>query len=324
MRHTSRAFTLLELLLSVGIVALLVTLVVASMRTVRTSASRADSLGALRQMSMGFAGYSTDHRQQTLPGYIGEDLFAPTAFFENVKPRLQFGDLLGAPDRQSYVWRLAPYVDNAWTTFFRETEPRILSLFESEYQSGIFGPAGTSDFQGGISERPAYGLNSIFVGGDSVHGGSNVTDRNPWNGTDPSVFAATRLSQVLNPSRLIIFAPAAKAAAVGTETYENPEIGFCELRPPFFPIDGETAGDYASPQWELGAGGAVQRSTDADFSSGAGLLIDRTGGDKVPVIHLDGSGSVEQIGMLAYDMVRWNPFETMKPHRKWNGSPNAP
>ncbi len=320
MPRTTRAFTLLELLLSVGIIALLVTLVVASMRTVRTSASRADSMGALRQMSVGFASYSTDHRQQILPGYIDETLFGNGLFFANLKARLANGEVLDALDSGSYVWRLAPYLDHAWTTFFRETEPRVVGQFSNEFGGGNFGPAETSEYDGGIAERPAYGLNSIFVGGDSQHG--SVASRNPW-GTANVPFAATRLSQVLNPSRLIIFAPAAKAAVSGAETYENPEVGYCELRPPYFPVDGEVSDNYDSPQWDIGVKGLVQAATGADLASGAGLPIDRTGGDKIPVIHLDGSGTVEQIGAISRDMVRWNPHETMKPHRKWSGSPNT-
>ena len=58
------------------------------------------------------------------------------------------------------------------------------------------------------SRTPAFGMNSIFVGGDSKHGGNYVTSRNPWTGSAGEVLAATRMSEVKNPSKLIVSSPA--------------------------------------------------------------------------------------------------------------------
>ena len=70
-----RAFTILELLVVIAIVALLVAFLVVSLRSVRASSSRTESLGALRQMAIAYQDYAHDHKGRLLPGYTGELVF---------------------------------------------------------------------------------------------------------------------------------------------------------------------------------------------------------------------------------------------------------
>ncbi|MCH8342734.1 MAG: type II secretion system protein [Planctomycetes bacterium] len=315
MNRRHRAFSLLELLVSIAIIMVLVGLLLASLRPVKAAATRTDSMNALKQMALAYNSYSDEHRKRLMPGYIGADLFADGEPFENLIVKLPAGEVLDRTDAQSYVWRLAPYVDHAWETFFTDTRDHgLLSELEAEFGKGVYGPAGDGDIDGGISERPAYGLNSIFVGGDSFHGGEYATDRNPWNGTMEKI-AATRFSEVKNPSRLIIFAPTALAnrnynPPNDPDVYEDPELGFCELRPPYLVLDDPSpSGQWIDPQWTVGVGGLVEQSRTGEFDDGAGLPIARSGKNLMPVAHLDGSAVVEQISDLSRDMRRWDPFE---------------
>jgi prepilin-type N-terminal cleavage/methylation domain-containing protein len=309
----NRAFTLMELLVVVAIIGLLVGVVVVSMQAVRASATRSESLGALRQMALAYGQYTDAHRGRLMPGYLDESVLTQL----NIRAELENGTRLdqaycagGMCDAGSYVWRLAPYLDNAWLTFFTDSAAGTQSVFVAEYgdpNNPIYGPSGASAYIGGISERPSYGLNSIFVGGDSFHGGAGVTDRNPWTGSQDKV-AATRLSEVKNPSRLILFGPAALA---GTgDTYENPEVGFCELRPPYLVLNdpGDPSAPWEEPQWKVGVGGLVEQ-TGGQYNDGAGLPIARTGKDLLPIAHLDGSTVVIETSKLSRDMRFWSPFE---------------
>jgi prepilin-type N-terminal cleavage/methylation domain-containing protein len=306
----NKAFTLMELLVVVAIIGLLVGVVVVSMQAVRSSASRSESLGALRQMTLAYGQYTDEHRGRLMPGYLDENHLTDL----NIKPKLENGTRLdqafcagGMCDAGSYVWRLAPHLDNAWLTFFTDSGAGPRSVFLAEYgdlNNPIYGPAGASAYAGGISERPSYGLNSIFVGGDALHGGAYVTSRNPWDGSEDKI-AATRLSEVKNPSRLILFGPAALA---GTgQTYENPEVGFCELRPPYLVLN-DTSDIWEEPQWKVGVGGLVEQ-TGGSYTGGAGLPIARSGKDLLPVAHLDGSAVVVETSKLSRDMRFWSPFE---------------
>jgi type II secretory pathway pseudopilin PulG len=297
----------MELLIVVAIIALLVGLVIVSMHTVRASASRTDSLGALRQMSMAYARYTEDNKGRLMPGYIDTGLLQPGGDLEDIRVKLPSGEVLELEDTQSYVWRLAPYVDNAWQTFFADIDRGALSQFNADFGSNVYGPYGTGDPLLGISVRPAYGMNSIFVGGDSFHGGQYARAHSPWNTLDNKPIAATRLSEVKNPSRLIVFGPAALVAADTAAVYEKPGVGFCELRAPYLFKD--SSDTWTLDQWMVGRQGRVQQTSNGEYADPAGLPIDRSGKDLMPVAHLDGSTVVEQLSSLSRDMRRWSPFE---------------
>ena len=305
--RNTRGFTLIELMVVIAIIALLVTLVAVSLKTVRGSARRTVSLSALKQIMAAYRSYSDDNRGQLLPGYIDKNLFARGEPFDNLRVTLPGGTPLKPEDKQSYVWRLAPYVDNAWEVFYSELrDDGLMAQLEAEYSSGVYGPFGNS-VTGGISERPTYGLNSIFVGGDSVHGGEDATSRHPWTG-DPNVvpLAATRFTQVKNPARLIVFGATAKANPDATDpVYDDESFGFCELRPPYLNLDLDM---WIEPQWLVGTRGLVEQ-TGTGFYNEAGLPIVRNGNDVIPVGMLDGSTTAEQLSNLSRDMRRWNPFE---------------
>ena len=85
-------------------------------------------------------------------------------------------------------------------------------------------------------------------------------------------------------------------------------MGYCELRPPYIEfcciVDA-----WIRPQWMTGKQGLVWQTTTGDYDEGAGLPIDRSGGDRIPALHADGSTVAEQISTLSRDMRRWDPFE---------------
>ena len=305
MTRNTRGFTLIELMVVIAILVLLVTLVAVSLKSMRGSARRTVSLSALKQIMAAYRSYSDDNRGRLLPGYIGADLFARGEPFENLRVTLPDGTPLQAEDKQSYVWRLAPYVDNAWDVFYTELrDAGLMAQLHAEYSGGIYGPFGNS-VTGGISERPTYGLNSIFVGGDSVHGGTSIADQHPWQDSNP-VIAATRFTQVKNPARLIVFGAAAMADTSGSTVYDDELFGFCELRSPYLNLGADM---WIDPQWNVGARGLVEQTGTGEYTDGAGLPIVRSGNDVIPVGMLDGSASLEQVSNLSRDMRRWSPFE---------------
>lgn len=335
-RH-AKAFTLLELLLSLAVIAIIASLLIVSMRSVRAAAARTDSLGALRQMAVAYTGYSTDNRQYLLPGYIDATLFAAGRPFQALDVTVKDGIPLDPLDCRSYVWRLAPWVDNAWETFFTEAEPSVLAACQADYlTNNYFGPASPSSAVPlGISERPTYGLNSVYLGGDSVHC-SDFTDNNPWTGTNPKI-AAVRVSEVKNPTRVIVFAPTALADPVDfgdPDFYQDPGVGYCELRPPLLPADPADPdpknGQWKHQQWRIDPGTGLVKMSHNAYGTDAGLLIDRTGGRRVPLVHLDGSGTVEEIVELSLGkghlnarglMDRWSALEIPSIMKEGSGSP---
>ncbi len=320
MSRSHRAFTLLEMLLVIGILVLLISLVLVALGGVRDAAKRVTSLDALRQIIVGYTLYSTENNGRLLPGYIGADLMDdPEDPFYQLRVRYPNGELIvELEDMQSYVWRLAPFVGDDWTVFFAEASEGAIGALEAEVALGQYGP-GTG---GRLSERPSFGLNSIFVGGDSVHGGA-IADLNPWENPPAQAVGATRLTQAKNPTKLIVFGSTESHSTTpfGDAFDEDPNLGFCELRAPFINWDGSD--EWVEPQWCATPDG-VFRTGDGAYDEGAGLPIDRTDNNVFPVAHLDGSTegliltppgdlwviSSSGVGdQIHADMTLWSPFQ---------------
>ena len=324
-----RAFTLLELLVTMGLVAVLLTLVIVPLHGVRQSANRTNSLNGLKQMVLAYSAYSTDHRYQLMPGFLGETLLSELKITAELPGGTSLADCDAGMicDASGYVWRLAPYLDDVWKTMFVDYRSKsLLSQLEVESWCGIYGsgtlstPCQALGELGltpiGIGKAPSFGMNSIFVGGDSFHGGPEVKDHNPWTGSEEKL-AATRFSEVKNPAKLIVFGTAALASASGfvlvdDEVYANDdrwegELGYVELRAPFTVFDADTE-RWSNQQWAIGKQGSIVRTTTGDYMDSTGLPVSRWGARLLPVANLDGSTGVEETSVLAVDMRRWSPF----------------
>ena len=329
-----RAFTMIEMLITVGLILLLASLIIVALRGVRGSANRVVSANALRQMCLAYNAYSADNEQQLMPGYVSATMLKQLG----INPKLPTGVPFNDPtdpdwddpnDASSYVWRLAPYLEYDWRTFFVDyRSPALMGKVTTEFENDIYGP-GSADWEAkpsqmGISLVPSFGLNTIMLGGDDVHGGNAVTTLNPWDNPGNKL-AATRFSEVKNPSMLIVFAPSVHFGERDGDTandlfdYEdNPplpmaglHLGYCELRPPKLYVNGDW-----ERQWRVQSNQVVV--ADGDFSAtdakdrpiGGGWPIARWDQDKLPVGHLDCSVTTELITNLAEDMFKWSPWET--------------
>ncbi len=114
---------------------------------------------------------------------------------------------------------------------------------------------------------------------------------------------------MVNPTKLIVFAPTAEAALAANDVYENIGVGFCELRAPFLTRPDTT---WDTQQWLIGANGQVAQAPTGEFGAGGGLPIARTakdvlngGKEPIPVVHLDASTAVQPLVNLSEDMRHW-------------------
>lgn len=303
-RNTKSArsgFTLVEVMVVIAVLALLVSLVIVALKSSSAASTRTRSLNSLREIVRGYRAYSDDNRGHLMPGYIGEDLMDDDVDpFYNLRVTLPEGIPIDPADAQSYVWRLAPYVNNVWEVFYTELgDSGMEAQLQVEFAENNYST---------IAERPTYGMNSIFVGGDSVHGGTYATSNHPWTGnSNVKPLAATRFTQVKNPARLIVFGSSTRVlTAIGPEGTGTTSLGFCELRAPFLELDNDI---WTSQQWLVGTGGKILTTGGSYSDPGAGIPITRSGQDLMPVAMLDGSAKIEKASELAGDMRRWNPFE---------------
>ncbi|MCP3905397.1 MAG: type II secretion system protein [Planctomycetes bacterium] len=319
MTTSRRGFTLLELIVTISLILILAAIVIVALGGVRAAANRTDSAAALRGMALGYNAYHVDHNGRLMPGYVSKDRVGKLGISTRLPSGPKIDKNNNPADASSYVWRLSPYVEDEWSFAFRDYRNRELdSQLKREVASGVYGPD-TGDPAGGevlAARAPAYGLNSIMLGGDDVHGGTDIALRNPWDSPGDSL-AVTRFSEVKAPGRVILFAPVVYFGDADSDPDNNlitdPPVsdvafGYPELRPPFLELD-EVHETWIEPQWALGTGGVIVATPQASYDEGGGWPIARWG-DQLPVAHLDGSVSTHSVPDLFYDMRLWSPTVT--------------
>ncbi len=324
-RQLERAFTITELLVVVGIIALLAGIIFVSFKGLSTSAQQTRSANSLRDIIRGYLTYCTDNNQRLMPGYIAPGDLAVNGGPVDVEASNLGGSLLNDVDTGAYVWRLLPYLNNDLKALTMDySSKRFDAVISSEVDSGVYGP-GTRGATGyGIGFVPSFGLNSIYLGGDSVHG--PAAGDAPWLSDTP--VAATRLSEVRNTAETIAFAPtymvdqnattnlgtlSVREITLPNTSPPQPGFGSAELRPPY-------VGNI--PQWTH-IGGSKVANAVGGFANFGGVPIARRDNFIVPNARLDGSISLDDIGTLGPPdgeegnanvrtlfMRRWNPFAT--------------
>jgi type II secretory pathway pseudopilin PulG len=309
-----RGFTIMELLVVIGILFVLVAVALVAMRSIKKNADRLQTNNALKQMMSAYISYATEHKGRLMPGYVDPaDIWttptqsAPTGMLA-VQAKLKSGHLLSAADSASYVWRLSPYLDHNWQVMFTDyRSPAIMTTLEAEYGAGD-----SSGTFSNIADHPAYGLNSLFLGGDSTH--ASLGNLAPWKVTGATKpLAISRMSDARNPAKLIVFAPSQNPPP----NYPTPitpddptgtsRQGFMELRAPMFNNYTDPNGTNIPAQWTLDAANDGRIRIQAAGTLPMGVPIDRLGDDKVALGHLDGSVSTEFLGRIAVDMSLWDP-----------------
>lgn len=272
------AFTLVELLVVVAVIAVVLSLLFVAFRAVRGGASRAGAVSTLRQMAAAHAVYSADHRQRFIPGYLNPHLQVSLGLITKQPD----GKVVSPGAAGPYVWRLAPYVDNEWRTFHYGADASTLARLDGQFKEGNLSE---------IAFEPRFGLNTIFIGGDSDAGG-NVSEFSPWNGSGNPTIAATRVIDLKSPATTVLFAPTARVEAAGAPDFNR---GWHELRAPYL----------ADRQWELGPDGVVATGGLQGF---AGLPALGKGDAVLPVAFADGSAQPVAAEELAENMRRWAPI----------------
>lgn len=203
-----RAFTLMELLVALAIIAIISTLIFGAVGKTRRSGAMAREISAGRQMAAAYLAATGDRDGQFLVGYAANE----TATDDR-------GNTVGNPASGRYPWRLAPYL-----------QYQLRGVMLVNEQEAICNLKNHSDYVYRASAYPSFGINATYVGGNERMGliPSPATLR--YYGQ----FVATRLAQVSQPGRLILFASARYSgeAAEGEHPSGEAQPGFHLLTPP--------------------------------------------------------------------------------------------
>lgn len=195
MSNHHRAFTLIELLIVIGIIALLAGILLPSLGGARRQARMVRELAAGRQLSGGYLGYAMDNKDALLPGHIPENI----ALLDDRGLPLSPAEVV-----KRWPWRLVAHMDCGVNG----------SLLVNE-QAAALADRGTPLWSYLVSLTPSMGLNYFNLGGDLTAGGANNSPG--W---------LRKLDSAITPARMIVFASARSAGEV------VPVQGYFKLIPP--------------------------------------------------------------------------------------------
>ncbi len=324
----SRGFTIIELLVVVGIIAILTSLVVTAVFRGMAQSKKTRELNRLRQIHVGWTVYANNNNDACVPGFVDPGVQAAW----KLKYRYQDGNDLPPELAQTYLWRLAGYIGYAIDPVLGGREDYQFTLDTSEFlppDVPVALPAeilpGLAMAGAGAAFQPGFGYNAFYLGG-WWSSASGVPQMRFVDGTYTESNGAVvrgrlvsrHVAGVQRPSEVIAFA---------SSTYYG--VGFHGDPDDFIPGAAWVTPNRLGSQDIWGFGGAILQGVDAAASFLDGGLV---GGKQSLVgsyeVYVDGAavplrrygelvatgkvdGSTESIGLAGLtDMRRWIPAAT--------------
>jgi len=313
-RRPSGGFTIIELIAVVALIALLLALLLVAFRRAAGFANRTTSLGALRQLATAVNTYASEHDQALPPGQVSD------TELERMRLKAFTNDERATPVDPTYantwVWRLAPYTSDGWSVAMADDRDReVVDGLAGDLQNA----ATAATAYEAIENRPSIGMNTFFLGGDDVQGDDDLRNRAPWREEGFDSPAARTITEVRNPSQLMVFAPTVAVVDATAANFDPSRArqGAASLRPPFVRFDDSSSNPqnhvWTERQWQFtdaaftriaaGPDGVYDLSTRA-----SGWPVARWGDESiVPCAHLDGSTSALELSEYFFDMRLWAP-----------------
>jgi prepilin-type N-terminal cleavage/methylation domain-containing protein len=201
-----RGFTLMELLIVIGIIAVLVGILVPMVTRAREMASRTVCLSNIRQLQIGWLAYANEHKGYFCTAGLGTSM---DPYF----PLDKGGGWLSRANKMSETIdfpnsRMWPYVNNI-NTYYCPNDTRPVK--------GTWDPVAPGDHASGFGALTSYGMNSL-MGGLALTPGIDDGLSN-----SPGYTAWTTLSQIRHPESTFVFSE------------HSPIEGWVSVTPPVFP-----------------------------------------------------------------------------------------
>jgi prepilin-type N-terminal cleavage/methylation domain-containing protein len=186
-RRARRAFTIVELLVTIAVIAILVGILMPALGHARSAAHMTNEMAAARDLMLAYILYAGDNNDHILPGY---------------KDDLPATDQYGTPLEEvtapivaaRYPWRIAPYLDFNFRGLYKNEHEDVLE--EMKYTSH-------ENYVYIVSLSPSLGINAAWVGGDQNQLGFNKTALDTYG-----KFYVTSLTEARFPERLLVFTSA--------------------------------------------------------------------------------------------------------------------
>jgi prepilin-type N-terminal cleavage/methylation domain-containing protein len=221
MNFRSSAFTLVELLITIAIIAILAGLLLPCLAKARNKARMIEEMSAGRQLMFGVQMYSDDRNGAVFPGYVTD-----TSAVDDRGQQLFF------PENARYPWRMVPYLSGSMPLIYSgENRAKLAELQSLSH----------ADYVYSASVFPSLGINSYFIGGNETEFPESTANNKYGAGT-----VITKTSQADHPGDLMVFI-SARSAVSG-----NNAQGYYQVTPPYLKMRQWAASYSASPapnQW---------------------------------------------------------------------------
>mgnify|MGYP003572093077 CR=1 FL=1 len=303
------AFTIVEILAVIGIIAVLTGLLLVGLQSAQRAALRTKDRNSLRQIYIAWDTYASANDGRMIPGWLSEDVQ------DNWRARYRDfdGETLDASDAAGYAWRLMPYLDNQTDPFinYRDDQREINNALRgADY-------AGHEEAVATFGREPGFGYNAYYLGGwydDPTRPRIPRYATAEWekegsDGTTRTVRGGVVIQgrdQIRRPSEVIAFAPSTRRTP-GEYQYETAFIpGAPWVSPPRRDertIWGPFTGQLSSVDGGGGAGVAVAGGGSLSVFVEDAVPL-RRDGRLALVLHCDSSVSEEALGGLL-DMRKW-------------------
>jgi prepilin-type N-terminal cleavage/methylation domain-containing protein/prepilin-type processing-associated H-X9-DG protein len=279
-------FTLVELLVVIGIVGLLMGLLLPALSGARRQARMVNEMAASHELIQAYTIYATEHHGNVIPGYIDTSL----PEYRDLVVSDKFGNLLDTQAADRWPWRLASYIHYGLKGSILVNEMAPLAARES--WDAVTYPA--PDWAYAVSLYPSFGLNMLNLGGDLYHGSKN----------QPGF--VQKASQARGASRLIVFASAHFSAATK---------GYFEIDPP---VRVEVEIFRGQPRTNSYPWKPVSDYSNVLPPGNWGYVDPRWDG-KAVVAFLDGHSEALSLKEMC-DMTRWSNTAAIAGDRNWGRS----
>ena len=158
----ANAFTIVELLVVVGILALLLGMLLPALSGAQKRSSKHKELNAIRQVGLGWTLYANANNDKLLPGYLDSDVQQRWRVKYEYPNHwdIPAGELAGP-----WTWRLLPYLENDIATvhsYADETGYETVTLDPSATEAA---PIDMQQTATPIAFEPGFGYNAYYVGG---------------------------------------------------------------------------------------------------------------------------------------------------------------
>jgi prepilin-type N-terminal cleavage/methylation domain-containing protein/prepilin-type processing-associated H-X9-DG protein len=232
-RRRSSGFTLLELLVVVGIIAILAGLLLPALGKAKSQARKVNEMSSAHQLMLAWAMYADDHGERVLKGYRH---FAPGEEL----PVDNTGKPVPHPIDCRYPWRLAPWLGKSFSTMYANENRPLLEQFQ-RMPDPFIGTYAASVF-------PSLGINATFVGGDDLE-----LPPEPRAFERFGAFCVLKTTDARRPSDLLVFSsargPFEGRVVNGFYLVKSPYFMARRWSEDFHPGDGPEAWGHVHPRY---------------------------------------------------------------------------